>query len=153
MEHRTMQGTIAAGRAYLANLQGETSQAMLFARMALEYLPDIDLVSRSLRTVATSLLGDACSINGDLEQAWQAYMEAKQIGLTAGDKHLVIVANSNLANILIEQGRLHQAAEVYKETLEMTSRPDGQKSVLAGRAYLELSQVLYEWNNLDLCDQ
>jgi len=149
METRTMLGTIATGRAYLANLQGNTSLALKFSRSALEYLPDVDLVSRSLRTVATSLLGDACSINGDLEQAWQAYMEAKQIGLAAGDQHLVIVANSNLANILIERGLLHQAAEIYTEALEMTTRPDGQKSVLAGRAYVELSQVLYEWNDLE----
>lgn len=149
VELQIMQGTIAAGRAYLANLQGHTSQAVFFARQALELLPDIDLVSRSLRTVATALLGDASSINGDLEQAWQAYLEARQIGLAAGDNHLVIVANSNLANILIERGQLHQAAEIYTETLEMTTRPDGQKSVLAGRAFVEMSQVLYEWNDLE----
>jgi LuxR family transcriptional regulator, maltose regulon positive regulatory protein len=152
-EAGTMQGAIATGRAYLANLQGDTSQAMLSARQALEYLTDTDLVSRSLRTVAISLLGDASSINGDLEPARQAYLEAKQIGLAAGDKHLVIVTNSNLANILYEQGLLHQAAGIYRETLEMTARPDGQRSVLAGRASLELSQVFYEWNDLDAAYQ
>jgi LuxR family maltose regulon positive regulatory protein len=153
IEVKMMQGTIATARAYRANLQGETSLAVSFATQALEYLPDIDLVSRSLRTVATSLLGDASSMNGNLEDAWQAYMEAKQIGQAAGDMHLVIVANSNLANILIEQGLLHQAARIYYETLQMTTRPDGQKSVLAGRVYAELSQVSYEWNNLEAAMQ
>jgi LuxR family maltose regulon positive regulatory protein len=92
-------------------------------------------------------------MNGNLVDARQAYMEAQQIGQAAGDIHLVIVANSNLANILIEQGLLHQAATIYSETLEMTTRPDGQKSVLAGRVYAELSQVSYEWNNLETAMQ
>jgi len=153
IEVEIMRGTIASARAYRANLQGETSQAVIFARRALEFLPDIGLVSRSLRTVATSLLGDASTMNGDLENARLAYLEAKQIGQAAGDIHLVIVVNSNLANILVEQGHLHQAANIYSETLQMTSRPDGQKSVIAGRVYIELSQVSYEWNLLESATQ
>jgi len=153
MEVKIMQGTIASARAYRANLQGETSLAASFARQALEYLPDIGLVSRSLRTVATSLLGDANSMSGNLEDARRAYMEAKQIGQAVGDIHLVIVVNSNLANILVEQGQLHQAASIYSETLQMASRPDGQKSLIAGRVYAELSQVSYEWNRLETATQ
>jgi LuxR family maltose regulon positive regulatory protein len=150
---RIMQGTIATARAYRANLQGETSLAARFARQALEHLPDIGLVSRSLRTVATSLLGDASSMNGELEEARKAYLEAKHIGQTAGDVHLVIVVNSNLANILIEQGRLHEAARIYSETLEMATRSDGQRLVIAGRVYAELSQLSYEWNYLETATQ
>ena len=146
---QVMRGAIASARAYRTNLIGETYQAAGFARQALEYLTEPDLVSRSLRTVATSLLGDASSMNGELDQARQAYVEARQIGQAAGDIHLVIVANSNLANILIEQGQLHQAAGIYSETLQMATRPDGQKLVIAGRVYLELSQVSYEWNDLE----
>ena len=153
IEVKIMRGTIASARAYRANLQGETSLAVSFARQALEYLPDIGLVSRSLRTVATSLLGDASSMNGNLEDARQAYMEAKRIGQAAGDIHLVIVLNSNLANILVEQGHLHQADRIYSETLQLATRPDGQKSVIAGRIYAELSQVSYEWNRLETATQ
>lgn len=147
-EVRIMKGAIAAARAHQANVQGEAHLAAHFARQALEYLPDIDLVSRSLRTVATSLLGDASSMSGNLEDARQAYLEAARIGQAAGDIHLNIVLNSNLANILVEQGSLRQAARIYSETLQMTTRPDGQQSVIAGRVYAELSQVYYEWNHL-----
>lgn len=144
-----MQATIAAARAHRANLQGQAGIAADFARQALEYLPGIDLVSRSLRTVANSLLGDASSMNGDLEQARLAYLESARIGKTAGDIHLTIVVNSNLANILIEQGLLHQAASIYSETLSMATRPDGQKTLIAGRVLVELSQIHYEWNHLE----
>ena len=146
---RMMQGTIAAARAFRANLQGEAHIAADFARQALECLPDIDLISRSLRTVAYGLLGDASSMSGNLEEAQQAYIEAARIGKAAGDIHLTIVNNSNLANLLIEQGSLRQAARIYSDTLQMATRPDGQKSIIAGRVYGELSQVYYEWNHLE----
>jgi LuxR family maltose regulon positive regulatory protein len=146
---RTMQGAIATVRSWRSNDEGEMYRAASFARQALDCLPDIDVVSRSLRTVATALLGDANSMNGDLEYARQAYTEAKQIGQATGDVHLVIIVNSNLANISMEQGRLHQAAEIYAETLQMATRPDGKKLVTAGRVYEEMSQISYEWNHLE----
>jgi LuxR family maltose regulon positive regulatory protein len=147
--NRTMQGTIETARAYQANLLGDTLLATKHARRALQHLPDADLVSRSLRTVATSLLGDASSMNGDLQEARQAYSEALRIAQAAGDVHLTIVLNSNIANILIEQGSLHEAARIYGETLQMATRPDSQEPVIAGRVYAELSQVSYEWNHLE----
>jgi LuxR family maltose regulon positive regulatory protein len=145
---RIMKGTIAAARAFRANLQGEPLFAADFARQALGCLPDIDLISRSLRTVSYALLGDASSLSGNLMEAQQAYLEAGRIGQAAGDIHLIIVNNSNLANILIELGSLRQAARIYYDTLRIATRPDGQKSIIAGRVYSELSQVSYEWNQL-----
>ena len=146
---KIMQGTIAAARAHQANRQGKAQIAVEFARQALDCLPDIDLVTRSLRTVATALIGDASSIMGNLDEARQAYIESARIGQAAGDIHLSIVANSNLANILIELGMLRQAARIYSETLLIATRPDGRKSLITGRVFCELSQVYYEWNHLE----
>ncbi len=146
---KVMQGTIAAARAHQANLRGLPHKAAEFARQAIAVLPDADLVTRSLRAVSTSLLGDATSITGDLEEARQAYLVSARICQEAGDFHLTIVVNSNLANILVEQGRLRQAARINSETITLASRPDGQKAVISGRSMLELSQVYYEWNRLD----
>ena len=148
-EVRLMQGTIAAARAHCANLHGEAHTAAVFARKALDLLPDTNLVSLSLRAVSTSLLGDATSMTGDLEEARRAYIESAQICQAAGDVHLTIVINSNLANILVEQGLLHQAATIYSETVSIATHPDGQKALIAGRLLVELSQVYYEWNRLE----
>ena len=87
--------------------------------------------------------------SGNLDEARQAYLESARIGQAAGDVHLTIVVNSNLANILVEQGSLHKAARLYHETLQMATRPGGRKTVIAGRVCVELSQVYYEWNQLD----
>jgi len=148
-EVKIMQGTIASARAHQANLMGDAHKAADYARQAIEVLPDVDLISRSLRAVSTSLLGDATSMTGDLEEAKQAYVESAQICLTAGDVHLTIVVNSNLADTLVAQGILRQAANIYSDTLSLATRPDGQKALIAGRLLVELSQVYYEWNQLE----
>ncbi len=153
VEVRIMLGTIAAARAYSANMQGEARLAADFARQALEYLPDNDPFPQSLRSVATAALGDASWITGNVEEARLAYTEAVRIGQAADNIHMVIIANSNLAHILMELGRLHQAARIYSETLQMATRPDGQRSPLADGIYAGLSRVSYEWNHLEVAAQ
>jgi LuxR family maltose regulon positive regulatory protein len=149
-EVRIMLGTIAAARAYSANMHGEARLAADFARQALEYLPDNEPFPQSLRSVATAALGDASWITGNVEEARLAYTEAVRIGQAADNIHMVIIANSNLAHILMELGQLHQAARIYSETLQMATRPDGQTSPLADGIYAGLSRVSYEWNHLEV---
>jgi LuxR family maltose regulon positive regulatory protein len=153
VEVRTMLGTIAAARAHCANTQGDTRRAAEYAQQALELLPDCSSISRSIRSVATSILGDASWINGNLEEATHAYTEAIRIGREANNLHMVIIANSNLADILMEQGQLHRAADTYAQSLQIAVRPDGQKSPLAGGIYAGLGRLSYECNRLDNADQ
>src|SRR5512136_2743381 len=148
-----MLGTIADARAYSGYMEGEAHLAADFARQALEYLPDNDPFPQSLRSVATAALGDASWITGNVEEARLAYTEAVRIGQAAGNVHTVIITNSSLARILAELGRLHQAARIYSETLQMATRPDGQRSPLADGIYAGLSRVSYEWNHLEAATQ
>jgi ATP/maltotriose-dependent transcriptional regulator MalT len=146
---KTLHGAITAARAYRSNLMGDAEKAADFASQALKILPEIDLIPRSLRAVSASLLGDASSLTGNLEEARRAYIESARIAQEAGDIHLNIVINSNLANILLEQGLIRQAEKIYSDTLSLAARPDGQTALIAGRLFIELSQVYYEWDQLD----
>jgi LuxR family maltose regulon positive regulatory protein len=103
--------------------------------------------------VATSILGDASWINGELEDATNAYTEAIRIGREAGNLHMIIIANSNMAEILMEQGLLHKSADILTHSLQMAVRPDGQRSPLAGKLYAILGKLAYEHNQLDDADQ
>jgi LuxR family maltose regulon positive regulatory protein len=150
---KLMQGAITTGRSYRSFMNGDTNQTATFARQAVEELPDIDIISRSIRSIATALLGEACFMNGELEEARQACMEAKRIGQAAGDVPSVIIINCALGRIFTEQGHLHQAAEIYAETLQIATRPDGKKLVSAGEAYAESNQIFYEWNNLETASE
>jgi LuxR family maltose regulon positive regulatory protein len=103
--------------------------------------------------VSTSILGDASWINGNLDEAVHAYTEAVRIGQEANSLHMVIIANSNLADILMEQGQLHRADMIYTKSLQMTVRPDGQRSLLAGKLYIGLARLSYERDQLEDANQ
>jgi LuxR family maltose regulon positive regulatory protein len=148
-EVKIMLGAAATARAYVANWHGNTRLAADAAQRALEYLPDSDPLSRSLRSLATDILGDASWLNDDLEAAKQAYTEAVQISRAADNIHMAIIANAHLAEILIEQGQLHRAARTFSETLRMATRPDGQTSPLIDGVYAGLSKISYERNRLE----
>jgi LuxR family maltose regulon positive regulatory protein len=143
-----MQGTIAAARAERAILEGDAVSAAGFARQALGHFRASDATTCNLRVVAISLLGDASALSGDLDVAWAAYNEAAGVIRLAGDVHLNIVLNSNLANILVGKGQLRRAAEIHRETLRLAALPGGRTAPIGGRAHIELSQVCYEWNEL-----
>jgi LuxR family maltose regulon positive regulatory protein len=145
----TMIGAITTARAHHANMQGETHLAVHYARQALDYLPVSNDLSCSLRSVATSILGDACWLEGNLAEAQRAYADAVLISQSAGNIHTLIIANSNLAEILLEQGQLGEAARIYSETLKLARLPDGQVSPLIDRVYAGLSKIAYEWNHLE----
>jgi LuxR family transcriptional regulator, maltose regulon positive regulatory protein len=153
VEVRTLQGTIAAARAHCANVRGNTRSAAEYAQQALQLLPDCSSISQSIRSVSTSILGDASWINGDLEEARRAYTEAIRIGREAGNLHMVIIANSNLAEILMELGQLHKAADTFTHSLQMAVRPDGQRSPLAEKLFAGLGKLAYERNQLNEADQ
>jgi len=143
-EVNTMLGTIAAARACCANSRGDTGAAAKYAQHALGLLPDCSSISQSIRSVSTSILGDASWINGNLEEAIHAYIEAIRIGREAGNLHMVVIANSNLADLLMEQGQLQRAASTYTKSLQMAVRPDGQRSPLAAKLCAGLGRLSYE---------
>jgi LuxR family maltose regulon positive regulatory protein len=149
VEVRTMLGTIAAARAHCANSRGNTQLAADYAQNALQQLPDCSSISQSIRSLATSILGDASWVNGNLENAKIAYTEAIRIGREAKNRHMVIIATSNIADILMEQGQLHLAADTYTQSLQMAVRPDGQRSALAAGIFAGMGRLAYEWNRLD----
>jgi ATP/maltotriose-dependent transcriptional regulator MalT len=112
-------------------------------------LPDCSSISQSLRSVSTSILGDASWINGNLEEAIRAYTEAIHIGREARNLHMEIIANSNLGDVLLEQGQLLKAADTFARSLQLAVRPDGQRSPLAGRLCAGLGRLAYERNQLE----
>jgi ATP/maltotriose-dependent transcriptional regulator MalT len=152
-EVQIVRGTIAGARAKRANMVGETRKAAEFARQALECLPDTDPFSRSIRSATVDILGDASWLNGELEEARQAYAEAVEIGRAAGYGGMVILASSNLAGILAERGRLHEASRAYADALVLATRPDPRLRPWAGYVHAGLGRLQYEWNQLDAAEQ
>jgi LuxR family transcriptional regulator, maltose regulon positive regulatory protein len=150
---QTLQGALAAAQAQLETFRGNIVLAAEFARKALDVIPNKDDFSCSLSSVATSILGDAGWLSGNLEEARRAYTEALRIGRGANNPHMVIMAQSNLADLFYEIGSLGLAARSYAETLQSAIRADGQDSPFAARLYYGLGRVNYQWNHLTESEQ
>jgi len=149
-EHKTMLGTIAADRAFLASYQADMRLAVEFAHQALEYLPDNEPLPQSMRSVANIILAEARWMDGNLQEAGRIYTETIRNSQAAGDIPMLITNNTNLADILVEQGQLHRAARIYSETIELALRPDERSLPSVAQAYVKLSSIYYEWNQLDV---
>ncbi len=145
-ERQEMLGEIAAMRGLAAYNQGDVQRAMQLCQQALAGLrADNDVV----RGIAAHVLAVASKHSGDVAAAVQAHVEAVHIGKASGSILLAVSALSSLGDIRIEQGRLHQAAETYRQALQLTALPNGTPLLADGRAYVCLGKVFYEWNDLE----
>ena len=141
-------GHIAAIRASVAGLKGESSSAVELARLALEDLSDQDLVVRGF---TLSLLATALRDSGDLKTAAQASTEAIAISQEAGDIRVTVTAICELATIQICQGQLRKAAATCRDALQLADElagRSGRQLPVAGLAHARLSSVLRERNDL-----
>jgi LuxR family maltose regulon positive regulatory protein len=105
-------GHMAAIRAYASASRGGAQNAISFAHKALDYLPETNQI---IRGVATMTLGTANRIKGNVLEATQALEKAGQLGHQAGNLYLELGAISSLADILFDQGKLHQAYDTYNQ--------------------------------------
>jgi LuxR family maltose regulon positive regulatory protein len=145
-ERQNVLGEIAAMRGLVAYLQGDVQRAARLCRQALESLRGDNAVARG---VAAHALGEACSHSGDLAGALQANVEAARLAKASGSVILAVSALTSQGDVLIDQGRLHQAVEVYNEALQLAALPKENRWPAAGRVYVCMAKVLYEWNDLE----
>ena len=134
-------GQIAAIRAYVAAQRGEIPRAVDLAHRALALLDEGNLVVRS---VVAFTLGGAHLVGGDLAAAARALAEASEMGKVSGNIHLAVPASTLLADLQVQQGRLHSAFDAYRRALEMAGH-----SPVAAQAHSGMGVVLYEWNDLE----
>lgn len=138
-------GRIATLRGLLTYYRGDAQGAVELCRQALASLNEDNFIGRS---IAAHILGESCNRCGDLEGAIQANLEAARLAKATGSLSLAISATTALGDLQIGQGNLHGAFEVYQEALRFVTRPDGKRLLPAGRVFVCLSKIYYEWNDL-----
>jgi LuxR family maltose regulon positive regulatory protein len=99
-----------------------------------------------LRAVVYFNMALAHEFSGESNEASQAFAQAIALARERDNIHIVSMSISHLAQLDFVQGRLHRAAETYREALQMSS---SFPSPLVGSAHTGLGNVLYEWNELD----
>ncbi|HEY71267.1 MAG TPA: winged helix-turn-helix transcriptional regulator [Anaerolineae bacterium] len=146
---KRIQGHIAAIHAQILGIQGELARGAELVREALAQLPDDDLVTRGW---AQFHLGFMLRMLGEFHTADQAFDEAIRINRATGRSHVVLLVLCERAALRINQGQLHRAEASCREAIALADayvKKRGLNLPAAGHAFLRLSGVLREWNQLE----
>ncbi|QBD80370.1 hypothetical protein EPA93_32120 [Ktedonosporobacter rubrisoli] len=141
---RARLGIIFAQRALITWRQDEIVPARAYAQQALALLPADEARWRS---VSMGITGISEMNMGRLSIARTRLLEARAIGEADEQNSDFIQTNINLlAWVCFEQGLLHETAEHYRQNLVMARARQNHSDM--GHALLGLTQIFYEWNQL-----
>ncbi len=144
LEH--VPGEVAAIRAYVANLRDDLPRASHLAHQVFQYLPETKWFSRGIAAVT---LGMTALSSGDPAAAVEALTDAVRLSQASGPAYLVAIATTLLGEAFQMQSRLYEAAEIQRRALQLASQAGSGPAPFAGMAYVGLSRLLYEWDDLD----
>ena len=144
---RNLVGHIAAIRALVAAAENQVEPIIAQSRRALEYLHPDNL---AVRTATIWKLGIAYHLQGDRAAASRAYTEAIAISQASGN--IIINQSATVGLGLVQEAgnQLHLAAQTYRRVLQLAG---DQPLPAACEAYLGLTRICYEWNDLDAAGQ
>jgi LuxR family transcriptional regulator, maltose regulon positive regulatory protein len=145
---------IAVARAAQALALGDVPAAVRHARRLQGLIPEDDPLGRGS---AAALLGLASWMSGDLETGRRAFAEGMAHLQQAGYFADSVGGAIAIADMLIAQGRLHEAVRAYDQALDLATgqRAEGTGPVLPGTAdlYVGMSEILRERNELQAAAQ
>jgi LuxR family maltose regulon positive regulatory protein len=147
-ERQRLLSNLAAIRAYVAWIGGCGEKALLIVREALECLPEDEWV---IRCHLLNIQGSVLQYLGHLSESVQAYEAAIVAGQRTGRPQETFVSNSNLANVNLIQGHLHDAYSILQYALDIASA-SGQVvkySPVLAHIYSTMSIVQLEWNEVE----
>jgi LuxR family maltose regulon positive regulatory protein len=147
LERQRLSSNLAAIRAYLAWIGGSGEKALLIVREALETLPEDEWV---IRCHLLNTQGSVLQYIGRLDESIQSYEAAIVAGQRTGRPQDTFFANSNLANVILIQGHLHDSFSILQHVLSIAgaSRQAAIYSPVLAHIYATMSVVQLEWNEV-----
>jgi LuxR family maltose regulon positive regulatory protein len=143
---RDLYGQLLAIRATCAQNRKDPAATVSNARQALEYLDQNNTVIRSILLLD---LADASWQNGELAEALQTYDQAYTVAQAAHNYLIAINARCMSGRILAWQGRLHEAAALYRAIMDQAIATGMLALPVLGMAELGLAEIYYEWDDLE----
>jgi LuxR family maltose regulon positive regulatory protein len=149
-EFRRLPGMIALIRAGQALARGDMPETVKNARRVLDLAPEDDHL---MLGGAASQLGLAAWTSGDLDTARRMTAEGTENVRLAGYISSAIGGSIVLADILIAQGRLHEAMTTYERGLQWATEPGAPVLQGAADMYVGMSALQREHNDLKTATQ
>ena len=122
-----MQGHVAAIRAWIAYVRGDTGRAITLARQALELCPRID---DPVRSGLMMFSGMGRYLQNDWEGAARAFADGAELTRASGNVMLEVLSRTSLGALSEAMGRLHEAEAIYQAALQTAVQ---NKSPVAGQ--------------------
>jgi LuxR family transcriptional regulator, maltose regulon positive regulatory protein len=146
-ELKDMLGGIAAQRAFIADMRGDTDRAVELAKKADGLLSRTSLLNRS---VLPYIFARANRLNGDMARAIEQLREVAEFARAAGSIMTLSVAHYDISAIWKIEGKLQQAADIYQDTLQLATEKGARYYGTVARIDAGMSDIQREWNNLDI---
>ena len=129
---------IALARAYNAQVQGDLATTVKYAELALQIIPEDDLVRRAMAIITLEVTHWA---SGNLESAVRAlgdWMES----MTRLGNHVYVVASAfAVADLLVGLGRLSEAERAYQDALQLAAQHGPEAEHITAHHHLGLSMI------------
>ncbi|MEJ2209918.1 MAG: LuxR C-terminal-related transcriptional regulator [Anaerolineae bacterium] len=138
---REILGNAAAMRALLANMHGDMSHALEWARRADELLPADNLIPRHMLPF---ILASAHLAAGDLVQAEGALRQELALGRASGNLWTVVRTLCDLAGLHLVRGQLREAERFCREALAEAEAREGRQFGTVGYVLVKLAEIDYE---------
>jgi LuxR family maltose regulon positive regulatory protein len=142
-------GHIAAIRAYRALENEEIQRGMELARESLALLPETEFI----RYAGAIALGIAHWARGEVEATKDAFLQARSAAHKSGNRSVAAAATCYVGIQETRQGRLHQAASTYRQSLSLAVGSDGRQLLAAGYPLVKLADLYREWNDLEAAEE
>jgi LuxR family maltose regulon positive regulatory protein len=134
-------GQVATAQAYLARSVGDNRGVIAKSQIALDLLPDSEVVQRSNLLMN---LGLAYWHDGLLDEAEPVLNHALEMASQSNNLYAQLTTEIFLARVSASRGALHRAAEKYPSIIKR-----GGSVPINALAYLDLGWFYYEWNELE----
>ncbi len=140
-------GQLAAFRAFLAAIQGDIEESRIQSKRALKLLPEKDHFFRS--TVNRVLVNVTYANSGNIPESIPMFEDSIRVSRQAGNITVAGALLSELGELFVIQGQLHQAQATYERALELSTDSAGAPLPVAGLAKIGLGNLLRQWNDLE----
>ena len=132
---------IIALRGALAYFLHDIPAAQKLSPYMTQHLPAANLSHRSFFALN---LGSYHAWEGATEKSTEYLQESSQAALATNNRYLAYLAIGQLGHFQFDWGQLHQANLTFQQALNLTTH-----APIAGWIYAGLTQIAYEWNDLD----
>jgi LuxR family transcriptional regulator, maltose regulon positive regulatory protein len=138
-------GSIAALRAFTADMKGNTAYAIEQAVKAEKML---SVGNHLMRTALPMVLARAYRLDGKMDEAIGQLQKLAGLAQAAGNVMTLAVANYEIAATWKLEGRLRRAGEIYRDTLQLAEEKGARNFGSIAKIDAGMSELLLEWNDV-----